>query len=175
MGDNSWLSQKDFFNSLYSKQFLKMRKYAHVLVGRDDLAEEIVQDAFVEALIHIDDLMKKERPGFWLQRTVKNKALHVQREQARYTWRLVSLEDEELADGLVAKQLREVEESDSVSQIRRAIVETLNPQEIRLLKRVAMDGATYKTVSDETGMSIDACQKKIQRIRKKLKKRIPDS
>ena len=35
-----------------------------------------------------------------------------------------------------------------------------------------MEGTTYKTLSDETGMSISACQKKIQRIRKKLKKKI---
>ena len=173
MGDNKWTNQGNFFDALYGRQFLKMLKYAHTLIGKSDLAEEIVQDAFVEALIHIDDLITKEKPDYWLQKVVKNKALHVQREQARYTWRLVSLEDEDIVDNLGEKQMREVEEHDSVSQIRRAIVETLDPQEIHLLKRVAMEGATYKTISAETGMSIAACQKKIQRTRKKLKKNIP--
>lgn len=174
MAGNKRISPESFFDTLYSGQFLKMRKYAHTLINKTDLAEEIVQDAFVEALIHIDELMKKERPDFWLQKTVRNKALHVQREQARYTWRLVSLEDIEITDSLAAKQLQEVEESDSVNQIRRVIMEALDPQEAYLLKRVAMEGATYKTISDETGMTISMCQKKIQRIRKKLKKKIPN-
>ncbi len=172
MGENKCISQEKFFDSLYSGQFLKMKKYAHTLIGKADLAEEIVQDAFVEVLIHIDELMLKERPDFWLQKTVKNKALHVQRAQARYTWRLVSLGKNEIVDHVAAKQLREIEEADSANQIRQVISETLDSHEIYLLKRIAMEGTTYKTLSDETGMSISACQKKIQRIRKKLKKKI---
>lgn len=172
MGGNKWIGQESFFDTLYSGQFLKMLRYAHTLICKADLAEEIVQDAFVEALIHIDELMKKERPEFWLQKTVRNKALHVKRAQARYTWRLVSLESEEIIDNFASKQFCEIDEMDSITQIRQVIAEALDSHEIHLLKRIAMDGATYKTLSNETGMSISACQKKIQRIRKKLKKKI---
>lgn len=174
MGVKDQMGQGEFFDSFYRRQFSKMWTYAVSLIGKGDLAEEIVQDAFLTALVQIDDLMKKERPDFWLRKVVRNKALHVQREQARYTWRLISLEPEQIIDGSAAKQLAEVESSDRVSQIRRTLVETLDAQEIHLLKRIAMDGVTYKKAAEEAGMTIGACQKKIQRIRKKLKKKILD-
>ena len=62
------------------------------------------------------------------------------------------------------------QEADSLSQIRRTIVEKLTPQEIQLLKRITMEGAAYKTVASEMNISIGSCQKKIQRVRKKLRK-----
>ena len=170
MGDNKGMSQNDFFDALYSKQFSKMWTYAFALISNDELAKEIVQDAFVEALLHIDQLIVSEHPEFWLQKTVKNKVLHVRREQARYTWRLTSLSEGQIVDYHAEKQLREAEEADSLSQLRRTIAEKLTSQEVRLLKRIAMEGATYKTVAEELGISIGACQKKIQRIRKKLRK-----
>lgn len=174
MGKNKRTSRDEFFNSLYSGQFLKMRMYARTIIQNHNLAEEVVQDAFVEVLLHIEHLMKTELPELWLQRTVKNKSLHVLRDQIRYTWRLVSLEEQKIVDNSTAKELQEIDEFDSISQIRKTITKTLNIQEIHLLRRIAMEGATYKAVSEETGMSIAACQKKIQRIRKKLKKHISE-
>lgn len=170
MGDNKGSNEHDFFDALYRKQFPKMWAYAFSLVNHTELAKEIVQDAFVEVLLHIDRLAVSEHPEFWLQRVVKNKALHVRREQARYTWRLVSLEEGQIVDGSAERQLQEVEEADSLSQIRRTIAEKLTPQEIQLLKRITMEGAAYKTVASEMNISIGSCQKKIQRVRKKLRK-----
>lgn len=149
-----------------------MRAYARTIVQNPSLAEEVVQDAFVEVLLHMDNLMQMELPELWLQRTVKNKSLHVLRDQIRYTWRLVSLEEEKIVDSSTAKELQEIDEADSISQIRKTITKTLNIHEIHLLRRITMEGATYKTLSTETGMSIAACQKRIQRIRSKLKKRL---
>ena len=79
MVDCNWTSQDGFFDILYQKQFRKMWLLAITLVEKPELAEEVVQDAFVEVLIHIDYLMTVERPDFWLQKTVRNKALHALR------------------------------------------------------------------------------------------------
>lgn len=173
MGESTEINRENFFNDLYQKQFSKMWVLAYELVHDADLAKEIVQDAFVEVLIHIDFLVGTEHPEFWLQKTVRNKVLHVRRAQARYTWRLISLDEEQIADDSAAKQLLEIEEAGEVKHIKNTMEETLSPEEIYLLKKVAMEGTTYKKLAAETGMSISACQKRIQRIRKKLKKRIP--
>lgn len=61
-----------------------MRAYARTIVQNPSLAEEVVQDAFVEVLLHMDNLMQMELPELWLQRTVKNKSLHVLRSNSLY-------------------------------------------------------------------------------------------
>lgn len=84
MEKNKEANREEFFNSLYSGQFLKMRAYARTIVQNPSLAEEVVQDAFVEVLLHMDNLMQMELPELWLQRTVKNKSLHVLRSNSLY-------------------------------------------------------------------------------------------
>ena len=172
MVDCNWTSQDGFFDILYQKQFRKMWLLAITLVEKPELAEEVVQDAFVEVLIHIDYLMTVERPDFWLQKTVRNKALHALRERTRDAKRLIELRADGLVDDLAARQLADVEETDSLSHTKQLIVETLTPSEFHLSRRIAMEGASYRTVSEELGISISACQKKVQRIRKKLKKQL---
>ena len=171
MGNCIITEQEKFFNQLYDSQFQKMWKYAVVILANQDLAEEVVQDAFLEAYLHIDYLATCEKPEWWLQRTVKHKALHMLREQARNIRRLVSL-DAEVASHLPAPdELKRVEENEqgNLAQVKQKITTALTEEDLHLLKRVALDGASYKQVSRETGLSIPICQKRIQRIRKKLK------
>lgn len=165
--------QSCFFTDLYDRQFLKMWTLAVALVKNSAQAEEIVQDAFVEVLAHEESVRQKEHPELWLQKVVKNKSLHVLRERNRCAKAFAVLESQCPAEPLEPKEFREVEEADSLKGIKEKISETLDPRELRLLQRVAMEGASYKTVSQELGLSVGACQKKVQRIREKLRKVIP--
>lgn len=47
----------------------------------------------------------------------------------------------------------------------------LTKDEYYLFRRVVLDKATYKEMSDELGIKLWACQKRMQRILQKLKKR----
>lgn len=169
MGDYEKMPQDDFFDLLYQKQFHKMWLLAISIVNNTALAEEVVQDAFVEVLLHIDYIQTVDRPDYWLQKTVRNKCLHVLREYAKNAKRLIDLEASELIDESVDKEFKTIEESDSLSNIKELIAKTLKPDEFYLLKRIAMEGISYKIVSEETGLSIGNCQKRMQRIRKKLR------
>lgn len=171
MKDIKRTGQNDFFSVFYEDQFQKMWKLAVTIVHNSAQAEEIVQDAFVEFLVHLERLKKEDHPEFWLQKVVKNKSLHVLRERNRCAKALAVLESQRPANLSEPKEFQEVEESDS--GINQKISDTLNERELYLLRRIAMEGAKYKTVAEETGMTISACQKKIQRIRKKLEAVIP--
>lgn len=171
MGNCTSIEQESFFNQLYESQFQKMWKYAVVILANHDLAEEVVQDAFLESHLHIDYLMTCEKPEWWLQKAVKNKALHKLREQAREIRRLVSLEAEGAIHLPAPDEFEQVEENEqqNLARVTQKIAEALTEEDLHLLKRVALEGASYKEVSQETGLSIPVCQKRIQRIRKKLK------
>lgn len=171
MGYCTITEQENFFNQLYDSQFQKMWKYAVVILANQDLAEEVVQDAFLEAYLHIDFLATCEKPEWWLQRTVKHKALHMLREQAKNIRRLVSL-DAEIAIHLPATdEFERVEDNEqgNLTQVKQKIASALTEEDLHLLKRVALEGASYKQVSREMSLSIPVCQKRIQRVRKKLK------
>lgn len=173
MPDRREKEREAFFDRIYAEQFQKMWKYAVDILSGPQLAEEVVQDAFIEFWRKIDELITKEKPEWWLRKTVKNKCLHVLRAQARDAKRLVYLDAGDVSKRAAPERLSPLEEMESYSETRRKIVEALKPEELRMLKRVAM-GASYKTLSEETGLSIWVCQKRIQRIRKKLKKIISE-
>ncbi|MCI8422665.1 MAG: RNA polymerase sigma factor [Lawsonibacter sp.] len=167
MGNKVWQDQNEFFDSFYCQNFKKMWKLATVILNNPDLAEEAVQDAFLEVFLHIDYLMSVEKPEWWLQKTVKHKSLHILRSQAREASQLVLLRSHDLEDVSAADELLEVETTDD---LKHKITHVLKPDELQLLRRIAIDCVSYKEASSELGISIAACQKRIQRIRKKLEK-----
>ena len=54
------------------------------------------------------------------------------------------------------------------------IKQALTPEEYLLLKRLTIDQASHLEVAQEVGISVYASQKRLERIRKKLKKVFPD-
>ena len=175
MGERTPTEQDLFFERLYAAQFLKMRRYALVLLRDPVPAEEVAQDAFLEVLLHLDYLASCEQPEKWLQQAVRYKALHVLRDRARDTRRLVSLDALGGSGPAAPDPLAEVEEdrAGDLARTRRQIAEALTPEELDLLRRFALEKASYKTLSEETGLSVAACQKRVQRARKKLAKIFP--
>ena len=63
MGHRDASSQEAFFNCLYEERFSKMKRYALILLSNPELAEEVVQDAFLELYLHIDEVMAHEIEG----------------------------------------------------------------------------------------------------------------
>ena len=45
-------------------------------------------------------------------------------------------------------------------------------EDFRLLKRVALDRCTIPELSEELGVSVEACKKRVQRARKRLQKKL---
>lgn len=175
MTEGRQVERDTFFNQLYQGQFHKMWKYALAIQSNPNLATEVVQDSFMEALLHIDELMTYQRPEQWLQKTVKNKARHILRDQARDAQRLMSLSEDDIAKVPASDELSQVEEDEQaeLAEAKRKIADALTPKELALLKRIVIDKASYKELAQETGLPLWTCQKRIQRIRAKLRKIFP--
>lgn len=165
--------QEIFFNRLYQDNFQKLKRYAGTLLDDPSQAEEVAQDAFHTGIIEIEMLMAHEAPEKWLIVTVKNKARNCNRIHRRDLLRFMSLDADtvEKVSSCSAEELFAQRESydSAVEKIEQA----LTTEEQYFLRRFVFDHVSHKELSGELGITLWACQKRMERIRKKLEKQFP--
>ena len=76
------------FDALFLREFPRVARALHHIVGDRGRAEEVAQDAFVELLRNWVTVSRYDRPDLWVRRVAIRKA---QRERHR-SWRRVELE-----------------------------------------------------------------------------------
>lgn len=160
--------QDEFLEDLYREVFESLWRYAFSYLGDSEMAAEVVQDTFHEAVRKIDTLMNHENPRGWLKKVLKNKLMHARRSHNRYILRFLSL-DTDIANGeavLAAKTPAHTEED-----ILREVCEALPPEEWELLRMIVLEHRPYKVVAEELDVTVWTCQKRVQRIRDKLKQK----
>lgn len=162
--------QDTFLEKLYRENFEHLWRYASAYLGDPERAAEIVQDTFHEAVEQIDVLMRHDNPQGWLKTVLKNKLMHARRSLNRYIHRFLSLDTDVInEDSVLSTQSPPYKASDILKEIRAA----LSPEEWDLLRAITLEGRTYKAVSKELGATVWTCQKRIQRIREKLRRQFP--
>lgn len=168
--------QEDFFTDLYRKYFNQIKMYALCLISDPYRAEEIAQDTFHTAMEKIDDVMAADEPIRWLKITAKNKVRNEQRTRQRYLKRFLSLDSTEMPEIAspvsVEQTVLEHEEQGRVP-ILETVRQTLTSEEVTLLRQVVLERKSHMEVAQEHGISLWACQKRIQRIRGKLGEKFP--
>lgn len=166
--------QDALIEKLHRKYFKQLTRYAMSTLGNTTKAQEVVQDAFHAAVLHIDDLMTHENPGGWLMETVKNKIRESERSRRRYLRRFLSLDSDISAELVPSDEVipdqREQGDTSAIEKIEQA----LKPEEYQLLKRLIFDKASHLEVSLELGITVWDSQKRLQRIREKLYKEFPE-
>ena len=165
--------EREFFDWLYMNYFFVVYRYSLAIVKEPLVAEEVAQDVFLTALSHLDVLMKAEKPDRWLRKTAKYKCMHVFRERAKWRKWMVSWEDAG-TEPVATDQLVEVEEEENLQQLKESIRKVLTKEELALVRLVALEEKSYLTAAKQLGVTVSACQKRMQRIRKKLQKRFPE-
>jgi RNA polymerase sigma-70 factor, ECF subfamily len=68
---------------LFERHWARAWRSAIVLTGRADLAEEVVQEAFMKAFESLDGFNGRSSFGTWLHRIVVNGALNARRRESR--------------------------------------------------------------------------------------------
>lgn len=157
------IPDEEQITKLYQEMYGRMVAYASSVLGDRNLAEEAVQDTFCIFCRKTEDVLRHESPQGWLMRTLQNVMRNMQRHRAAMN-RLImaSLQVEDLDELLVYDE----EDVD-------LLYEDLSAQtDFQLLKRVVLDGCTMLEAAEEYGITVEACKKRIQRIRKFLKKKL---
>ncbi len=135
--------------------------YAKCLLGNASLAEEAIQETFRIACSKPEALMESQNPKGWITNTMKNVARNTKRTYANLT-KLVARSlsaDEYIATMGKTNDYSDAEFSDLIS-----------PDEYTLIKRVVLQKNSIKDAAHELGISVEACKKRIQRIKAKLRK-----
>jgi RNA polymerase sigma-70 factor (ECF subfamily) len=71
------------FDQLFRREFVPIARTAYLVVGDWEVAREIAQDAFVQALRHWKKVQPMESPGGWVRRVAIRDAVRTRRRDAR--------------------------------------------------------------------------------------------
>jgi RNA polymerase sigma-70 factor (ECF subfamily) len=73
------------FDDLFRREFGPITRTAYLVVGDWEVARELAQDAFVQALRHWPRVQTLERPGGWIRRVAIRDAVRARARDARRT------------------------------------------------------------------------------------------
>lgn len=160
--------QDQFIENLFHKYFSLLCRYAAIYLEDSQYAEDIVQDAFHEAVNKIDEVMDHPAPEKWLKKTVKYKVLNHERVRRRMLRHLISTEDVTIIPGPDSVEDAAIGWNTPPLMLRAR--EILGEDDFYLLMRAAFENASHAQIAEELGISAWASSQRLSRIRKKLKK-----
>jgi len=144
-----------FFDKVFSLYYNDLFKYSYRLTYEKNMAEEIVQDTFIEAYKKIELLAQHENPAGWLYVTARNITKAYMREYLRIKT-LLPLEDHKIG---VADEERE----------EMFLSNYLNEEEAKIIFKFYVEKRSMTEISEEYAISLPACKMRIKRARDKFK------
>ena len=139
-------------------------------VGRRDVAEDILQDAFARGLDKLPDFATDESAVAWFYRVLRNALVdHFRRGGA----------SERAASALAREVDQQVEpDLDTRNAICRCVARlsaTLKPEYAEALRRVEVDGISVQQFAAEAGITANNAGVRLFRAREALRKRVARS
>ncbi|WP_162612157.1 sigma-70 family RNA polymerase sigma factor [Flavonifractor sp. An306] len=154
------------FESYYRKYYSQIVIHAYRFLQNWPMANEAAQEAFLIAWRRFEVFQSSENRIGWLKVTAKNVALNMMARALREQKLFISMC--EVPESTAA----EAEELPVSAEL--LFQNMMTEDESHLLKRIVLDKATYLELSKELGISVWACQKRMQRLLKKLKSALED-
>ncbi len=159
------------FEALYRANYQKLALYAAAQLPDPKQTEEVVQDTFYTAWNDRETLLQHKAPEAYLMTTLKYKIKEFKRARQRYLHRFLSLDSEFYAEAAAPGNAI----PSSPDGLLKLIESNLSPEEWYLLRRYAFEGASHLELAKELGVTVWTSQKRLERIRKKLREILPIS
>jgi len=131
------------------------------LRSRDD-SKDALQETFLAAYNNIDKLKRSNNPKGWLVNTLKFKVMHMQRAKFRYIKLLEKLELENETNEMIFMD----------NYYNPDLYTIITKDDYNILRLTYEEGYTVQEVADKLGINYEACKKRIQAARYKLKEEI---
>lgn len=154
--------QKAYYEiyKLYSKAMFNI---CHRIVGDREMAEDALQEAFVNAFQNLKSYQGKATFGAWLKRIVVNKAISILRKN-----RLEFVLTDELPDVMDDDGMNEGELELKVERVREAIHKLPNGFRV-VFSLYLLEGYDHKEIAEILGISESTSKTQYNRAKKKLK------
>ena len=78
------LDRNPFISALFEYEYPTLIRLAYRLTGSRELARDLLQDTFLLAMVHYEELVVHLSPGGWLNLTLHNLARNERRRGKRY-------------------------------------------------------------------------------------------
>ncbi|MFP4114106.1 MAG: RNA polymerase sigma factor [Spirochaetota bacterium] len=78
-----WSSRSDIFKRVYDHVYPILLRVAYRITGREDVAEELCQEAFIRYYERVDTFPDDDQAKYWLIRVAKNLALNSAKRSGR--------------------------------------------------------------------------------------------
>lgn len=160
--------QDELIEQLYHNYYSKLLRYAGIVLKDKDLAQDVAQDTFHEAVRQIETLTIRENKYGWLMKVLKNKLHEYERVRSRDAKRFQRVGTSALEQAAI--QEPDPDGADPLKRVRQA----LTREEFEFLKRMTLDGASHMEMAKELDITVWASRKRLERIRNKLGKTFPD-
>ena len=134
-------------------------------------AEEVVQDAFGKAIANASALSFIEDMAAWIFTAMRNRLTDLWRgEDARRRAGLVDLPADILAEIAEASgvDVHDTLVCDEIEEALETAIEALPAEQRQVLRAQAIDGITFRELSEQTGVPIDTLMARKRRAVKKL-------
>lgn len=139
-------------------------------VGDRDLAEDLLQDAFVRGIDRIGALRESDSVRAWFYRTLRNAIVDASRRRGAADRRLEALKRE-----LDESAARDTEVDRIVCACVSRLASALKPEYAEVLKRVEVDGIPVVEYAKEAGISESNAGVRAFRARAALRKEVQRS
>ena len=149
--------------SLFDTEEAPLLRYAYALVGRRAVAEEIVQEVFLQLHVRWSEI---ESPRAWLYRSVRNGVYSHLRKSRRET--LADTDD----TGQQLANEQELPESwllrNEATGLLRQVLDELKESDRELVQLKYFDGLRYREISERTGLSVSNVGYRLHHILKAI-------
>lgn len=151
---NEWLSKS------YKACYPRMYRVAYRLTGSTEMAEDLIQDAFLLALFQRDKVASHPKPEAWLMVTLVNLAKN---ERRRKSSEEVSLET-----------LFHLPAPETPGKIEELLPTGLSPEDRQVLIWRFEEGLSHREIGDRLGISENGSQSRLFRALQACRKRLEE-
>lgn len=157
---NQVLNKKNLWNRLhdYEAEIYGLIKNA---VGNADLAKDLFQDVYLQAIVNLDKLDPERSLKNWLITVARNRIINYFRERKRR-------EFEELSESMLISEIK----SDDIDLIITRALDKLPDRHREIIRLREIESRSYKEISDMLQLSESAITSLLKRSRSLLKKHV---
>lgn len=161
------------FDALYLAHVEKLLRYAQGQIQNREMAEELVQDTFHEAYLKFDQLQRHENPGGWLMQTLKNKLANHQRARRRESALLAHWTEGAEHIAAPGDMAAELAQRQQVAEIRAFVAASFDEVDRQLFQLLLVEDRSHKAAAQLLGITVWNSQKRLERIRRRLREAFP--
>lgn len=156
-------SSEPTLRALFDAEETPLLRYAFSLVDRRSVAEEIVQEVFLQLHMHWDDV---DAPRAWLYRSVRNRAFNHIRDNQR---EVIDSDDREVQSCCAEDESPEaiLLHREATAALRQ-YMEELDEADRQLVKLKYFEDLKYRDISARTGLSVSNVGYRLHHILKEL-------